>query len=322
MTDRREQPLATGEPAAWQPRTAPATHVPTSAALACTVITPDHLPWALTLARSLHRHGTLELAVLVVDGLRKLDLSAARRVLGGRPPYIQLYGLADLWHEKPVRATALRHANSADRLRWSLKSAFSLHLLAQAEKVLFLDCDVHFYGDYQFILDRLEQTAILLTPHWRRIWPPAAGPSGELLAQFTDGLFNAGFVGTRRGAEEFLRWWNTVCNWRCDNAPAEGLYADQRYLDLVPVVFADRAAVLEHRGCNVAIWNRVENRRETIGGEVRINGRWPIVFIHVTKYLLQVCERFDPALAPYVAQFRRELSQATKYITQTRAGIL
>ena len=79
--------------------------------------------------------------------------------------------------------------------------------------------------------------------------------------------------------------------------------------------------MLEHRGCNVAIWNRVENRRETAGGEVWINGRWPIVFIHVTKYLLHVCERFDPALAPYVAEFRRELAVATEFIAQTQAGI-
>jgi hypothetical protein len=278
-----------------------------SQSVACTVITPDYLPWALTLGRSLARHGRLGLAVLVVDGDRRLDLGRQQAWLDDRGYDLRLCSLAELSCQEATRSTAARHAENPDYLRWSLKSLLCLHLLATHRRVLFCDCDLYFFQDYGFILRELDHADVLLTPHWRSIWPVSRGHAGELINALTDGIFNAGFLGATRGAAEFLSWWNYVCTWSCRHDRSRGMYADQRYLDLAPVYFADRCRVLEHRGCNVAIWNTRENRRQRVGQEVLINGHWPIVFMHLTQQLVQCYRQADPDLIPYVEHYLAEL---------------
>jgi hypothetical protein len=289
--------------------------------ICATIITPDFLPLAVTLARSLRRQGNQNLAVLVVDGQRCDRWTAIESFLSQYDTHVMLYGLEDLGMQGPARAIIDTHPPGSDKPRWSLKSCFLQHLLARYEKALFLDCDLHFFDAYQFLFDRLDRAQILLTPHWRRLWPVQGRQDMEFLTNFRDGLFNAGFVGVRRGAEDFLAWWAAACQYSCDQDYERGIYADQRYLDLVPVHFGEQLNIVEHRGCNVAIWNRIDNERQLVGNRVLINGRWPIVFIHVTQYLLDVHERFDTALKPYLEEYARELETSRRLLHEEGLAI-
>ncbi|MDW8347193.1 MAG: hypothetical protein RML94_09575, partial [Bacteroidia bacterium] len=50
-----------------------------------------------------------------------------------------------------------------DGLRWSPKSVLVRFLLDSYAKVLYLDCDLYFYNDYQFLLNELDTYNIILT---------------------------------------------------------------------------------------------------------------------------------------------------------------
>ena len=59
--------------------------------------------------------------------------------------------------------------------------------------LLYLDNDLCFFGDFEFLFQELQEHSLLLTPHWRPIDPDANAE--QFFYNFRDGLYNAGFVG-------------------------------------------------------------------------------------------------------------------------------
>jgi hypothetical protein len=89
---------------------------------------------------------------------------------------------------------------------------------------------------------------------------------------------------------------------------------DQRYLDAFPVYF-EGVRIVKHLGCNVAQWNSDFLKRKEVDGEILINGKWPIVFIHFSSVTIQNIQNgIDHILRPYL-----ELHQS--YIKQARNDI-
>lgn len=146
-----------------------------------------------------------------------------------------------------------------------------------ASKAIYLDNDLFFYNDYQFLFDLLEDHSFLLTPHYYKDYPDRE--QNWLEANFRVGLYNAGFVGVSAAALRSLDWWAACCAYRCQKNSFRGLFDDQKYLDLIPVR-EPSALVLRHQGCNVAGWNQELCVREKTNGQLLINGEFPIVFIH------------------------------------------
>lgn len=239
----------------------------------CTIISADYGPYVNSLAGSLHEIGCdFELFALVVG--EEVPEFASSCVLPVKTSEIEsVYG-------KQLEEKYLREG-SVDQFRWSMKSVFLLYLLEDKnlEKVVFVDPDIAFFSDPSFLFEALESSKVLLTPHWRCA-DPRRDPINFGILQ-TSGLFNAGFVGVSRGAEEALKWWAEVCLYRCDVNPAEGLFVDQAYLDLMPIYF-EGVKILRHRGCNVANWNLSENRRKTCDDGTILVGGDPLVFVHFT----------------------------------------
>jgi hypothetical protein len=160
-----------------------------------------------------------------------------------------------------------------------------LHLLqAGYDRVIHLDNDLFFFSDPRFLFEEMDQGHVLLTPHWRTLDPEE--DVYEFRNNFTDGIYNAGFVGATQTASAALHWWAKVCRHRIDKGLDKGYFLDQRYLDLLPTYFPP-ARILPHQGCNVAFWNLRNLKHVEVDGEVLINGKWPIVFIHFTHSLIK-----------------------------------
>src|SRR5262249_14048885 len=94
-------------------------------------------------------------------------------------------------------------------------------------------------------------------------------------------VFNLGFLGLKPSPEglRFARWWRDRLERFCVVDVPNGLFTDQRWMDLVPAFFQE-IAVIRHPGCNVATWNLTHRRVEgdfksgfTVTGE-------PAVFSH------------------------------------------
>lgn len=255
--------------------------------LVFTITDGAHLPQALTCVESAVRHAAsaTDYAVVTLD----------------TPPHtapsVRIIPASDL-PGSVVDGPAAKFRG--DALRWALKPCALLHFLDHYEGVIYVDNDIYFQGGYEFLWATCRD--VLLTPHWRplrlqgRRGLPAPGhadpprPAGrrhkfeELVSySLVHGYFNAGFVAARRPGRPAVAWWRDLCLWKCEVRPEEGLYVDQRYLDLMYMAFKGVRRV-SHRGCNIAHWNYLTNRRvRQADGSWLINGRWRPVFSHFSS---------------------------------------
>jgi len=248
-----------------------------------------------------------ELHVLVADepekvqAIRQQDLPLSN---------LYIYTLSEVCKDDISQKIIRKYLGvNMDSLRWSLKPVLIRYLLTEKQcvKVLFLDNDLFFLQPYDFLWDELAQGRILLSPHWRSMHPYVDPDS--FINNFTDGIYNGGFVGVTNKAIDIMNWWAEVCEYRCDKAKSEGFFVDQKYLDLLHSRF-EGVRVLRHQGCNVAYWNQTDCKRTQVGNKVLINGRVPIVFIHFTSYLIaDIDQGEDPLLQSHLKHYLHVLAQ-------------
>ena len=103
-----------------------------------------------------------------------------------------------------------------DILRWSSKPIFALDLLNISEKVIYVDNDLYFHHNYDFLLNDLEDNRFLLTPHNREETQLRYDDHYPILL-WRDGFFNAGFFGVNEKGRIILLWWIKMLLFRCDN---------------------------------------------------------------------------------------------------------
>lgn len=263
----------------------------------CTIITADYLFYALATNNALLQfRKDFKFHILIAD--KPSNIGSAEQY----PSNIKINYVPEVCSRgigKSIHQKYLQKENNMDHFRWSMKSVFMSYLMEEKDykKVIFIDPDVFFFNDFQFLFDELNENNIILTPHWRSIQPKLDEKNFE--NQFTNGLFNAGFIGANKNGLAALQQWAEWCLYKCVNAPKKGLYDDQSYLNLFPIYF-DKVKIIKHRGCNVADWNRLECKRVLKDGEVLINGQYKIIFIHFAKNTIMGSLYFeDQFLKPY-----------------------
>jgi hypothetical protein len=153
-----------------------------------------------------------------------------------------------------------------------------------ADVVIYLDPDTALFSRLDPVLEILESSEIVLTPH---LLSPETTRNAVLdneISALKTGIFNLGFIALRTSEEgrRFARWWRDRLLEHCFNDVARGLFTDQRWCDHVPVFF-EGVKILRDPGYNVASWN-LNGRRIAIGpdGSATVNGS-PLRFWHFTK---------------------------------------
>lgn len=261
----------------------------------CTITTISHLYKTRALICSVKKLIDATFYVMVVDGkipvfddATYLDLSFFKSEIG--------LTILKKYKDKP------------DKLRWALKPVFLSALLAEhCDKIIYTDNDICFFSSPSFLFDKLSESNVLLTPHnysfdstKNQIW---------FEANFWVGLYNAGFIAASKKGLPALNWWAQCCAYNVKRAPWRGLFDDQKYLDLMPVVF-ENVEVLKHKGCNVAGWNLENNIRIKNSEIVVIDPDFPIVFIHFTKLFFQnIKNGKDDLLRSYCDEYVALLTQ-------------
>jgi hypothetical protein len=126
------------------------------------------------------------------------------------------------------------------------------------DAVVLLDADILVTASLDPLLDAAAEHAIVLTPHLLEHLTTADRVERELNI-LQSGTYNGGCIGVsaRPSTLPFLSWWAERLRTHCRHAIESGMHFDQRWLDLVPVLFED-VHVLRDRGCNVAYWNLPE----------------------------------------------------------------
>ncbi len=237
---------------------------------ACTIVSKNYLPFARVLARSFHEQNPEgRFFVLLYDrNDEHIDVS--------REPFelleVEQLDIPEL-RGFLFKYTVLEGNTAAKP--YFLEYLFEQH---NCERLLYLDPDIWVMNSLADLDQLLQEHLVVLTPHLDQPIDDAAHPGEQSILQ--SGTYNLGFVGLRRDPEtlRLLHWWQARLWDQCVVAIDEGLFVDQKWMDLSPGLF-DGVHVLRDPGYNVAYWN-LHGRTVTIeDGAVLANQR-PLVFFH------------------------------------------
>ena len=283
---------------------------------ACTVISPNYLAFARTLATSyLVHHPTHRFFVLLVADLTDQSVFAGELF---EPVLLSEIGLSDL------RGEAMKY--DILELNTNVKPAFLQYLFRTQEldQLVYLDPDIFVYGPLEPVFAALTGGAIaVLTPHLTTPLADDFLPSEQ--DHLYNGTYNLGFVAFRRcaEAERMLAWWSKRCLALGFSEGRTGLFVDQKWMNLAPGLF-EGVAILRDAGCNMAYWNLHERSLQATAAGLQVenpNGpAVPLRFFHFSGLdlsdeggLSRNTNRFTlasrPDLVELFAKYREALRQ-------------
>jgi hypothetical protein len=208
----------------------------------------NYLPKAQALFDSVRRfHPQWELHLALAD-------EGPAELRAGTGP-VEVHRLADLgipsW-----RAWVFCH--SLVELATAIKPFVMLKLLdrGDCDAVVYLDPDVLVFSELSEVLDALDRSDVLLTPHLTAPETDLQGVIANEICTLQHGVHNLGFIAIadRAQARAFLRWWRQRTYHFCRVDLASGLFTDQRWIDLAAALFPGVEALRSPR-LNVGPWN-------------------------------------------------------------------
>lgn len=155
-------------------------------------------------------------------------------------------------------------------------------LLNCYEQVVYLDPDIKVFNKLEFC----SKSSIITTPHYTTPLGDWTNRPNDLdLLRF--GANNLGFLCINRDKEsaKFLKWWKSICLDYNYYEPSIGLGVDQKFIDLVPILF-EKSKVNKDLGLNLAFWNLHERdlvKKENI---YFVNNLIVLKFIHFSSFPL------------------------------------
>lgn len=230
------------------------------------------------LFRSLRRHHPeWRLHWLVPD-----DASVAPALLGDIE--------AKVWNLPELEIPALRpwmFGHTLVELATAVKPFLAQRLLAEGDcgSVLYFDPDIVVFSRLDDLLRRFGSSSVLLTPHQTLPESTVDAVVDNEICSLKHGVYNLGFVGIANDAvgQRFASWWRERTYRFCRDDIPQGLFTDQRWIDLAPALF-DRVGIVRDTRFNVATWNLTTR---TLAGQERdgfqVDGQ-PLGFYHFSGW--------------------------------------
>lgn len=228
----------------------------------CTICTSDYLPQATAALLQAAKYGKNNGLYILV---------AAHVATNKQNEYLNKHGITvlslhDFADDPTIQKIVTKYAG--DYLRWALKPSLILSLLQSYENVAYIDTDIWFVDKWNFIWSAVKGHDFLVTPHRR--------PYNNRYV-WTDGVYQAGFVIATKSGTPTVKEWEQMCLWNCKRDFVNGLFVDQKYLDMIPAIC--KCKILQDKGCNVAGWNTASNPPELVNGQIFVD-QDPLTFIH------------------------------------------
>ena len=204
----------------------------------------------------------------------------------------------------------------------ALKPFMFLYLLDDREfdTVIYFDPDIEIFAPLTTVFTTLQEGAsFFLTPHLCSPNEDRREPNDLMIMRA--GAYNLGFLGVSRSEEtgELLGWWARRLRYQCVNAQPEGIFVDQKFMDLIPG-FAQNAFVSHDTTLNVAYWNLAQRELAQTAEGWTVDG-FPLTFFHFSGFDPRVPDRLSkhdprfrddltPPLRALVAQYAERLRAA------------
>jgi hypothetical protein len=157
----------------------------------------------------------------------------------------------------------------------------------QPDYLFFFDPDMVILSPIDSLINKLNKNSILLTPHQTEPEETERAIIDNEICSLKHGVFNLGFLGIRptKSSEglKFIDWWTARLQDYCYDDKLNGLFTDQRWVDLAPAFFDDLGITRESI-YNVATWNLTHRiATGSIDKGITINGQ-PICFYHFSGF--------------------------------------
>jgi lipopolysaccharide biosynthesis glycosyltransferase len=168
----------------------------------------------------------------------------------------------------------------------AVKGSCAKYLLTMYDKVIYLDPDIAVFDSLQIIIDQLDHSDIVLTPHQLTPCVDSEQLIQDIeLCSLKHGVFNLGFfaVANREQGKQFINWWESRLLRYCYEDIPSGIFTDQKWCNIAPAYFS-HLYILRDYGCNVASWNLYERILEFRENRVFVNNNDSLKFYHFTKY--------------------------------------
>jgi len=214
---------------------------------ACTIVSPNYLAFARTLASSyLAHHPGHRFFVLIVADLHDPAPFANEAFTA---VMLATIGVPNL------RSVAMMY--DILELNTNVKPTFMRHLIEthSLDTLTYLDPDIFVYAPFDPVFTALEGgAAAALTPHMTTPVYDGHSPSEQDILY--NGTYNLGFIAVSNSPESaaILNWWEARCLDLGFSEGRTGLFVDQKWMNLAPGLF-DNIAILRDPGLNMAYWN-------------------------------------------------------------------
>ncbi len=274
----------------------------------CSLSTKSHLPLMNTFANSVRRHFSGHIYLLVVDS----DDSSLI------PVGTTLVRLGDviepsLWQEMVERYNILE-------LCCALKS-FLMRFLARTVglPIIYMDADTYLMEPLDVLLPDRKDFSVFLTPHL--LYPFSGELHAEEIGMLCVGVYNGGMIGVGLGSDgiRFLDWWMDRVSRYAYDSREQGVFTDQKWLDLVPCFFKD-VQISRSSGLNLGHWRVCSEKDFALNadGKLTFCGE-PVTLMHMSGFKssrpdllaqhLRPSVTMDSPLGIYLQKYAQEVIQ-------------
>lgn len=189
-----------------------------------------------------------------------------------------------------TKTTDMRFKYDVTEYSTSVKPfAFRYFFLNGYDKVLYFDPDISVYSALTEVTDN--EYDAYVTPH-KLLYKQQCGDGIESeTSALKYGLFNCGFIGFNNTSLSisFLEFWSSRLLDFSFNDPENGVYTDQKWVDLIQIIMRDKVKIIPNIGYNYAPWNMNERKIVIKGNTFYIKLMEkeitePLVFMHFSGF--------------------------------------
>lgn len=267
---------------------------------ACTIVSPNYLPFARTLAHSYRcHHPEQEFFVLLVAD------HPPKEIFEDEPFTIVLVDELPL---PGLKSLAMKY--DILELNTNVKPTFMKYLLAHhgLEALIYLDPDIRVYNPLLPIFEMLRSANVVLTPHLTAPLPEDGLFPGEQ-DHLYNGTYNLGFIAVTNSSQaiRMLDWWETRCLGQGFSEGRSGLFVDQKWINLIPGMF-EGVGICRDLGCNMAYWNLQERTLDRSTHIYIVNNSTPLCFFHFSGIDVDDPAVLSNSTARFTLQTRPDLA--------------
>jgi glycosyltransferase involved in cell wall biosynthesis len=204
-------------------------------------------------------------------------------------------------------------------LNTAVKPYMFRHLLEDLNYAvaLYFDPDIEIFRPLEGVIAALcGGASFVLTPHLCGPCEDSEEPNDITIMRA--GVYNLGFLGVAGGDESarIIAWWARRLRFHCISAQEQGIFVDQKFMDLVPG-FSEHVCVSHDPTLNVAYWNLRQRQLDQEEDNWLVDGH-PLTFFHYSG--------FDPRrparLSKYESTFDGAMPEPLRKITAQYAAKL